>query len=292
MAPAGHVDLSLQERTMSLNASRSFSLSLLMAAAVALMAAACGGSQPMSPTAPSLVNGAANAIAPDGEWIGDLPEDIGQSSEPEPPPAAPVPETEADEGGPKAEPAPVPAPVAGPTPAPAPDAVPAADVNPGPFPALPSRSPVFWTPTRDARVLMRVNPTPVPFSGVPVPLFSCRDLAHTWYYDQIIHAESHISFRITERENYFDGRLVSRTPENIEVAGNGTAMISSRWCSAFGSAHTAQHRFKAKDRDGNDFVINGPLIELQKNPHYAAPPTPGTFQTFDGGSAAVLVAGH
>ena len=276
---------------MSLNASRSISLSFVVALAATMTAVACGGSQPASPTAPSLVSGAAAVMAPDsGEWGGEPSQDVGQGTEPEAP-AEPAPDAEADGATPG--PAPVPAPVPGGTPAPAPGAGPAptADTNPGPFPAPPSRSPVFWTPTKDVRALMRVNPMPVPFSGVPVPLASCRDLAHTWYYDQIIHAESHISFRITERENYFDGRLVSRTPENIEVAGNGTAMITSRWCSAFGSAHTAQHRFKAKDRDGNDFVINGPLIDLQKNPHYVPPPMPpGTTMSISGG-APVSVAG-
>jgi hypothetical protein len=110
------------------------------------------------------------------------------------------------------------------------------------------------------------------FSGVPVPLFSCRDLPHTWYYTQVIHNDTGIPFKLTERENYFDGRLVSRTPENIEVGGNGTHKINSRWCSAFGDAHTAQHRFKGRDEEGTEIIVNGPVIQLQKNPHWVPPP--------------------
>lgn len=131
-----------------------------------------------------------------------------------------------------------------------------------------------------------MDPNPVPFSGVPVPLFSCRDLAHTWYYEQVIHAPSGIGFKLTERENYFDGRLVSRTSENIVVGGNGTWKINSRWCSAFGSEHTAQHRFKGVDDEGNPIVVNGPLVKLQKNPRWVPPPAGVTMAPGD-----VIVAG-
>lgn len=139
------------------------------------------------------------------------------------------------------------------------------------------------------RVLLKINPDPVPFSGVPVQLFSCRDLPHTWYYAQIIHAMTGISFKLTERENYFDGRLVSRTPENIEVGGNGTWTINSRWCSAFGTAHTAQHRFKGRDEEGNEIIVNGPVVQLQKNPRYVPPPAPTS--PFGRSGNAVVVAG-
>ena len=112
------------------------------------------------------------------------------------------------------------------------------------------------------------------FSGVPVPLASCRELPHTWYYEQVIEGLTGIPFRLTERENYFDGRLVSRTPENLRVEGNDTARINSRWCSAFGMPHTAQHRFKGRDDEGNEIIVNGPLVRLLQNPHWVAPPAP------------------
>ena len=80
---------------------------------------------------------------------------------------------------------------------------------------------------------------------------------------------------------------MSRTPENIVVGGNGTWTISSRWCSAFGSAHTAQHRFKGVDDEGNPIVVNGPLVTLQKNPRWVPPPTPPAFS----GTGGVTVAG-
>jgi hypothetical protein len=141
--------------------------------------------------------------------------------------------------------------------------------------------------------MLKINPNPVPFSGVFVPLASCRELPQTWYYEQVIHAQTGIPFRLTERENYFDGRLVSRTNENIYVEGNGTARINSRWCSAFANAHTAQHRFKGKDDEGNDIIVNGPLVQLQQNPSWVPPPpapAPAS-QSQRMGSGALLVWG-
>jgi hypothetical protein len=258
----------------------------VLALALAVLSAACGGSQPQSPTSPSLVaagtvgGGTARASASGEPAAGTSSTDTvegqneGDEAGPQPAPA-PVPAPD-----PEAPPAPEPSPAPNPAPAPGPAApAPNPALDPGPFPAPPptpgiNNPPVLWTPSSHQRVQLRINPDPVPFSGVPVPLASCRELPHTWYYEQIIHAQTGIAFRITERENYFDGRLVSRVPENINVEGNGTWRINSRWCSAFGMAHTAQHRFKGVDAEGNPFVVNGPLISLQQNPSWVAPPAP------------------
>lgn len=251
---------------MSLHLPRPMASLITLAAAVALVTASCGGSEPRSTVAPSSISLATSAEA--GSARVTTSSDAGDGAgtaddEPTPPPAPPAPE-------PAPEPAPAP-------PAPAPAPVPNPALDPGPFPApLPppgvARRPIIWTPTMHPRVMLRINPDPVLFSGVPVPLAGCRDLAHTWYYEQIIHAQTGIPFRLTERENYFDGYLVSRTNENIYVEGNGTARINSRWCSAFGMAHTAQHRFKGKDDEGNDIIVNGPVVRLQQNPSYVPPP--------------------
>jgi len=266
----------------------------MFALALAVLGASCGGSQRQSPVSPSLMttagggSGGARATA-SGEPVAatsstDTVDDLdeGDEEEPQPTPSpAPSPEP-APEPGPAPAPAPSPGPAPGPGPAPTPapaPSVPAPNpaIDPGPFPAPPvppgvNNPPILWTPSSHHRVQLRINPDPVPFSGVPVPLTSCRDLAHTWYYEQIIHAQTGIAFRITERENYFDGRLVSRMAENISVEGNGTWRINSRWCSAFGMAHTAQHRFKGVDAEGNEFVVNGPVVRLEQNPSYVPPP--------------------
>jgi len=264
---------------MSLKPPRTIAAVFVLALALAVLGASCGGSQPQSPASPSLmpaaaVGGGSARVTASGEPAAgtsstDTIEGQDEGDEPQPQPApAPSPE-------PAPDPAPAPAPGA---PAPAPPAHnPATD--PGPFPAPPptpgiSNPPITWTPSFHQRVQLRINPDPVPFSGVAVPLASCRELAHTWYYEQIIHAQTGIAFHITERENYFDGRLVSRVAENINVEGNGTARLNSRWCSAFGMAHTAQHRFKGVDADGNPFVVNGPLVRLEQNPNWVAPPAP------------------
>jgi len=243
--------------------------SLMLAFVVAVVSASCGGSEPRSAVAPSSLSVAAQASSDGSTRVTTADEDT-EGGEPQDEEPGPTPEPT-----PEPTPGPAPEPTPAPTPAPAPSPY-NPNTDPGPFPAPPlvpgARGPIYWTPSNHPRVLLKINPNPVPFSGVTVPLASCSGLAHTWYYEQLIHAQTGIPFRLTERENYFDGRLVSRTNENIFVGGNDTARINSRWCSAFGNEHTAQHRFKGKDNDGNDIIVNGPLVRLQQNPHYVPPP--------------------
>jgi hypothetical protein len=277
---------------MSLRFPRSFVLLVALAVGVALVSASCGGSEPRSSVAPSSLSASAQAGIGGGSarvtTAGETGEEGDEGEEPTPEPAP----------APGPEPAPGPAPAPAPTPAPAPSPY-NPNTDPGPFPAPPrtnvgDRGPIYWTPSHHPRVRLRINPDPVPFSGVAVPLASCSGLAHTWYYEQLIHAETGIPFRLTERENYFDGRLVSRSNENIYVGGNDTGRINSRWCSAFGNAHTAQHRFKGKDDEGNDIIVNGPLIQLQQNPHYVPPPpapAPASQSQRLGNSAIVVFGG-
>jgi len=139
---------------------------------------------------------------------------------------------------------------------------------------VPKQPALFWTPTsQDAEWLtLKVEPNPVPFSGQPVPLASCAALAQTWYYTTTIHSRTGNAFRIVERENYFDGYLSSRASANIDVPGQQNVDVNSRWCSGYGKAHTAQHRFKAVGADGRVIILNGPIVQLQQNPSYVPPP--------------------
>ena len=282
---------------MSLKSPGSLASLLLLALGVAALSASCGGSEPRSTVAPSSVavstqassDGSARATATSDDFTDEGDEEA-DPSEPTPAPApAPAPE-------PEPAPAPTPAPAPGPAPAPAPASPWTPGTDPGPFPAPPrttpgERGPIYWTPSQHKLVKLRINPDPVPFSGVAVPTAGCRELPHTWYYEQVIHAETGRPFRLTERENYFDGRLVSRVGENINVEGNGTHRLSSRWCSSFGNAHTAQHRFKGKDDEGNDIIVNGPLVQLQQNPHYVPPPPAPASQTQRSRGSVLLVWG-
>jgi hypothetical protein len=278
---------------MSLNPPRSMASLIVLALTIAAFSASCGGSEQRSPAAPSVVSPSAfsgtgssarvstraEADADDGVEAPDEEMPVAEEPAPEPTPG-PAPEP-GPEPGPAPGPTPQPSPTPGPGPTPAPSPIPAPNpaLDPGPFPA-PQPAPgvptaaIFWTPSNHKRMQLKVDPEPVPFSGVPVPLLSCTGLPHTWYYQQVIHGLTGIPFRLTERENWFDGRLVSRTQENIFVVGNDTARINSRWCSAYGIAHTAQHRFKGKDYYGNDIVVNGPVIRLERNPNFTPAPTP------------------
>ena len=258
---------------MSLMPLRSIASFLGLALAAAVISASCGGSEPTSPIAPSALSSTSFAAGSGSARVttsADEPEPGDAEGEDPKPEPAPGPEP-GPEPGPVPGPAPIPAPLPGPD-----SGIPNPNTDPGAFPAPPllpgARGPIYWTPSNHRLVRLRINPDPVPFSGVLVPLASCRDLVYTWYYEQVIHAETGIRFTLTERENYFDGRLVSRTPENINVDGNGTARINSRWCSAFANAHTAQHRFKGRDENGNEIIVNGPLVRLQQNPSYVPPP--------------------
>lgn len=109
---------------------------------------------------------------------------------------------------------------------------------------------------------MKIDPEPVAHSGKPVGIFSCRDLKYTWYYDQYLHAETGIPVVFTERENFFDARFVSKSTQTIQLAGNGTAILHTRWCSAFAKPHYAQSRFKGKDENGEAITISGPWVRL------------------------------
>jgi hypothetical protein len=268
---------------MSLKRPRSIAALMFLALSAAVVGASCGGSQPASPISPSSLSSAGLASADGSARVTTASESGGLDEEPEPTPEPP----------PVPEPPPAPEP---PPPAPAPPPPPGPDpaTNPGPFPAPPSRFPVRWTPTPDSHdyLNLKTDPNPVLFSGVPVPLQSCNALTNTWYYSTIIHSRTGNIFRIVERENYFDGFLTSRTSVNIEIPGQQNVSIQTRWCSASGRAHTAQHRFKAVDGNGREFILNGPLVQLEQNPNYVPPPPAApASQTLRVGGEALLVFG-
>jgi hypothetical protein len=101
---------------------------------------------------------------------------------------------------------------------------------------------------------------------VPVPLFSCRDNKHTWYYDQILDSTTGVPVTFTERENFLDGRFVGKNTDTITLGGNGssskTVTLHTRWCSSFPTPHYAQTRFKGKDAEGNPVEISGPWVRM------------------------------
>ena len=117
-------------------------------------------------------------------------------------------------------------------------------------------------PSTHFRVHVKITPEPVPYSGVPVPTFSCRDNRHTWYYDQQLATDTGIGVTFTERENFFDGRFVGKNSETIRIEGNSGAVLHTRWCSAFPLPHYAQTRFKGKDDNGEVITLSGAWVRL------------------------------
>jgi hypothetical protein len=252
-------------------------VSLICLVIAALVIGSCSGAENRSPTGPTPMAGLGGAplvSSAQSEAVGeDASPAFGAADEEDPPmngdPAPP-------EAGPSPAPGPAPAPAPGPAPAPAPAPVPspapappAGGFNPGPPPPPATTppgappTPVPSPPTNSSTILVKATPEPVPYSGQPISdVRGCRDLKHTWFYEQSLHNQSHVSVTFTERENFFDGRYTSTVRENLELAGNGTVKVSSRWCSGYNVFHYVQTRFKGKDRDGNPVVINGPWVRL------------------------------
>ena len=122
--------------------------------------------------------------------------------------------------------------------------------------------PVPTPPSTHHRLSLKVDPEPVPYSGTPVPLFSCRDNRHTWYYDQYLHSETGIGVTFHERENFFDARFTGKNSESIRLNGNATVILRTRWCSAYAKPHYAQTSFKGQDDNGEPITISGPWVRL------------------------------
>ena len=117
-------------------------------------------------------------------------------------------------------------------------------------------------PSVSDRMHVKIDPESAPYSGVPVGTFSCRDNPHTWYYDQHIISDSGLKITFTERENFFDGRFVSKNTEQIELAANRSVILHTRWCSAFPIPHYAQTRFKGRDENGEPVTFSGPWVRM------------------------------
>jgi hypothetical protein len=133
---------------------------------------------------------------------------------------------------------------------------------PGPPPNAVPGMPVPTPPSTHSRVSIKIDPEPVAYSGERINTFSCRDNRHTWFYDQHIHGETGVVVSLAERENFFDGRFTSKNTESIRLAGNGTVVLHTRWCSAYPKPHYTQTRFKGTDEYGEKVEISGPWVRL------------------------------
>ena len=218
---------------------------------LALLVASCETGR-QTPTAPSTLPSLGDVAPPYAEYWVTLADET-------PPPE----EEPAPEPGPPPAPTPPPAPPPPPPPAPAP--APGGGLwSPGPPPPATAGVPVPTPPGTHFRLRFKLDPDPVPHSGRPITdVTACRNLKHTWYYDQIVHAETGIGLTIQERENFFDGRFVSKNTQKISIAGNGTAVLKTRWCSGYGIFHYTQTRFKMTDDEGAQFTVSGPWVRLQ-----------------------------
>jgi hypothetical protein len=109
---------------------------------------------------------------------------------------------------------------------------------------------------------VNINPEPAQHSGVPVPVAGCDNHPYTWYYEQVIVNDSGLAMTITDRENFFDNRYTSTTREAIQIRGNGTITIRTRWCSGYPKPHFAQTRLNGRREDGQPFIFSERHVRL------------------------------
>jgi hypothetical protein len=134
---------------------------------------------------------------------------------------------------------------------------------PGPPPKAQPGVPVPTDPTVSPKMHIVIEPEPVTHSGVPVPAASClTNHPYTWYYDQVLINDRGLAVTFTQRENFFDGRYTSTNPEVIQIRGNGTVIIHTRWCSGYAKPHYAQTRFKGRDETGEPIEMSAPWVRL------------------------------
>ena len=104
---------------------------------------------------------------------------------------------------------------------------------------------------------------PVLHDGKPISdVAGCRSNPYTWYYKQLLHNETDVTVELMERENFFDGRFVSRNTERINIGKYDTVVINTRWCSGVPTFHYAQTRFKGRDNTGEQVILNMPYARL------------------------------
>jgi len=134
---------------------------------------------------------------------------------------------------------------------------------PGPPPKAQPGVPVPTDPTVSPKMHVMINPEPVTHSGVPIPIASCAtNHPYTWYYDQVLVNDTGLAITLNQRENFFDARYSSTNGEVIQIRGNGTVTIRTRWCSGYAKPHYAQTRFKGRDETGEPIEFSAPWARL------------------------------
>ena len=218
--------------SMSRNMARRIATAIV--ALLACYVIACGQQTPTSPS-----------LGPRADIVGEY--SVTVADEAPPPDPGPTPEP-----GPEPTPAPKPPPTS-------PDWRP--DPPPKPAPGAPAPTP----PSTHMRVLIKIDPDPVPHSGkriTDVAACTGEEMKYTWYYDQIIHADTGVRVFLSERENFFDGVFTGRSSGTLDLPPNGTIVLHSRWCSGNPEFHYAQTRYKGKDDYGASVEISGPWVRL------------------------------
>lgn len=236
---------------MSLTSPRPLAFAVVLSVA-AFGIASCTSEQ-RAPTSPSQISGLGNLNVVGEYWVTLANE---HETPPPPPPGDPAPPPE---GAPPPPPPP-------PPPAPGPGGN-TGSWPPGPPPTALPGVPVPTPPSTHFRVSARIDPDPVHHSGRPItdnPYCRSNLPRYTWFYDQHVQTDTGVPVTILERENFWDGRFVSKNTQQIVIAGNSKVVLHTRWCSGVNAFHYAQTRFKLRDEYGEQFTLSGPWVALYK----------------------------
>ena len=130
----------------------------------------------------------------------------------------------------------------------------------GPPPPTPSPA-----PSPVGAITVSVNPNPVPHSGARIPdAPGCANVAHTWFYDQVIRETGGSAVTLTTRIDLFDERETNNRAVNIVVPANGSVTIPTRWCSSTRAEHSSQTRWIGTDASGRSINVLGPRVLLSR----------------------------
>jgi hypothetical protein len=113
-------------------------------------------------------------------------------------------------------------------------------------------------------VTITINPNPVEHSGTPITdAAGCRNVAYTWFYDQVFQETGGSTVTFTNRIDLFDDRETNNISNlNVVVPAGGSFTIRSRWCSSTRSQHSAQTRWTGTDAAGRSVTVLGPRVTL------------------------------
>ena len=107
--------------------------------------------------------------------------------------------------------------------------------------------------------------TPNPVSWSDAPVSGCgSDRPNHWFWDQILKNTGGTRITLTERVNYQDGTLFSRSGDSITIEPGASFTRATSVCLATNTDHTFRTDWTGSDTAGNRIAATGPNVTLKK----------------------------